>query len=126
MTEVQRCPRCGEVVLYVLTVGGHRRALNPDPHPAGTVTIQTLPDGAVRGRMLTGPELPAQTTAYRLHDRTCPRGAESARVRAASAARCLTCRTPLDAVLARLGGWTSRFHPCCAPATRTTEQEIPA
>lgn len=127
MADVQRCPRdCGEVVVWVLTHGGHRRAVNPDPHPAGTVTIEALPNGRIRGRMLPGDELPAQCTAYVLHERTCPKSPGSARLRAVAAARCLTCRTPLDAVLARRPGWTSRFHPCCAPATRTTEQEIPA
>lgn len=127
MAEVQRCPRaCGEVVLWVLTHGGHRRALNPDPHPTGTVTIETLPNGTIRGRMLPGDELPAQCTAYVLHDRTCPKSPENARLRAVATARCLTCRSALDAVLAGLGGWYGRWHPCCAPAVRTARQEIPA
>ena len=121
MTEVQRCPRaCGEVVLWVLTHGGHRRAVNPTPHPSGTVAVETLPDGTIRGRMLPGDELPAQGPAYQLHDRTCPVTARG------PVARCVGCRDALDGVLAALGGWYSRFHACCAPAPRATEQEIPA
>lgn len=115
---MQRCPRaCGQVVLWVLTHGGHRRACDPDPHPAGTVTIERLPDGTVRGRMLPGDELPALVPAYRLHDRTCP---VTTRPRAA---RCIGCRGPLDAVLAARGGWYGTYHACCAPARRATEQE---
>ena len=121
MTEVQRCPRaCGQVVLWVLTHGGHRRACDPDPHPAGTVTVETLADGTVRGRMLPGDELPAFVPAYRLHDRTCPVTARG------PVDRCVGCRDALNGVLAALGGWYGRYHPTCAPAVRPTEQETPA
>ena len=55
--------------------------LDPDPHPDGNVVLVTLDDGAIRGRVLTGDELPAQQTAYVRHDRTCARSPQAARLR---------------------------------------------
>ena len=110
MAEVQRCPRaCGEVVLWVITHGGHRRACDPTPHPAGTVTIETLPNGTIRGRMLPGDELPAQCTAYVLHDRTCPVTAR------APVIRCVACSNAMDPWLAANG---YRAHINCLPIRR--------
>lgn len=115
MSEVQRCSRCGEVVLYVLTHGGHRRGLNPDPHPDGVVVIERSGD-VIRGRVLTGDELPAQVTAYVPHDRTCARSPEAARLRAVTTPKCRACiGTPwerLDRVWAAAG---HAYHVLCAP-----------
>lgn len=132
MAEVRRCARdCGALVMWVITIGGHRRALNPDPDPDGVVAIDTQPDGAVRGRILTGADLPAQGTAYALHDRTCPRSPEAARRRAVTTPKCRACSTRLDAVWAAAG---HTHHVLCAPpgefredvARHRPDQEIPA
>lgn len=111
--EVQACGRgCGAEVLWVLTRGDLRVAVDPTPHPAGTVVLDD--DGIAQ--VLTGDELPALVPAHRRHDRTCPRSPEAARLRAATTPKCRACiGTPherLDRVWAAAG---HAYHVLCAP-----------
>ena len=119
MAEVRDCGRgCGAEVLWVLTRGDLRVAVDPRPHPDGTIVL----DDASVARVLPGHELPAQEAAYRRHDRTCPRSPEYARLRAVTTPKCRACiGTPherLDAVWAAAG---HAYHVCCAPPTEFRE-----
>lgn len=111
MTDPTVCTGCSAPIRWVLTVGGKRMPLDPDPHPDGNV-IRVEHDGLIRARVLTGDELPAQEPAWRAHWVTCPASADFKRRKGATTPRCVECRQPLDPVLARLG---DRWHPCCAP-----------
>lgn len=112
LTPDATCPRCGAGVRWVMTVGGRRIPLDPAPHDAGTYAPRETRDGR-RYESLTGGQLPAQETAYRRHDRTCPKSREAARVAAITTARCRGCGHPLDPVLAAGG---DVYHPTCAPS----------
>ena len=94
-------PGCEARVRHVLTEGGLRIALDPTPDPHGTV-VRVVTDGKVRARILTGTELPAQTTAWRQHS-------HRRRVH-----RCDACGFPLDDWLVEHG---HRFHVNCQPPT---------
>jgi hypothetical protein len=115
VTDLRRCTRCDALIMWVVTHGGHRRAINPNPHPDGVILLETV-GGELRGRVLTGDELPAQQAAHVPHDRTCPRSPEAARRRAAAVPKCRACAgTPderLDAVWAAAG---HHYHVNCAP-----------
>lgn len=95
ITETCRC--CRTPVRYRLTIGGKRIAVDPAPHPDGTVVLE--PD--LRARILTGDQLPAQTVAYREH-----RCGQVARPRL-----CRACHKPIDPAAGAL-------HPGCEPAPR--------
>ncbi len=112
LTPDATCPRCGEPVRWVMTVGGRRIPLNPDPHEAGTYAPRDTRDGR-RYESLTGGQLPAQETAYRRHDLTCSKSREAARVRSITTPRCRGCGHALDEVLAAGG---DLYHPTCAPS----------
>ena len=112
LTPDATCPRCGDGVRWVMTVGGRRIALNPQAHPDGTYAPRQTRDGR-RYESLTGGQLPAQEPAYRRHDRTCPGSREAARVAAITTPKCLGCSHPLDPVLAAAG---DIYHPTCAPS----------
>lgn len=103
-----RCTSCGSLMLWVLTIEGRRWPLDPQPHPDGTVVVTHLPDGTVRGRVLSGAELPAQQEAHRLHDRVCP-----ARPRPAEGPRCGACREVMDGWLVDRG--YTRHIGCMTP-----------
>src|SRR3954470_6080394 len=71
------CPKCRRPVRHVLTGSGRRLALDTVPSPDGTVIIERLDDGTVRGRILHGasPEAPGDTVEAFPHPRaTCGRG----------------------------------------------------
>ncbi len=110
----ETCPACRRPTRTVLTRAGLRLALDPTPSEHGTVTVETLPGGDIRGRVIAGhdTDAPGDTvTAYRRH--SC--SAADAR------AVCRACELPMgregnagDAELVRREGWTS--HPHCCPA----------
>lgn len=114
LSTYTRCKSCGGLMLWTVTLGGKRLPLDPRPDPVGTVVVTHLPDGTVRGRVLTGEELPAMVEAHRPHDRTCP---ATARTLEEAGPKCQACRTRLDEVLAAQGYVR---HPGCmsAPAQR--------
>lgn len=122
LSTYTRCTSCGALMLWCVTLGGDRWALDPRPHPSGTVVVQHLPDGSVRGRVLTGKELPAQQEAYRRHDRSCP-GVE----RPVEGPKCGACRGLLDDWLVEQG--YTRHIGCLgapAPARPLTVPVVPA
>ncbi|MDP9828067.1 hypothetical protein [Kineosporia succinea] len=94
----------------MITLGGRRRELEVDPHPDGTHVLTEVPaiggGMAVRARVLSGVDLPAQEPAYRSH--TCPAPPPP------KAPRCGICQGPMPIDVATLEGWT--MHPCCDPA----------
>lgn len=109
LTPDASCPLCGEPVRWVMSVLGHRIALDPQPHEAG---IYVPRDGGRRFEGLTGERLPAQETAYRSHKKSCPGSREAARLRALAKPKCRGCPYPLDPVLAARG---DIYHPTCGP-----------
>lgn len=115
---------CGKLMLWIITVGGNRMPLDPDPHPDGNVIITRLDDGSIRGRVLSGNELPAEgRIVYRPHHRTCPASAEFRRRKAATAPRCAACGLVMDLWLVDRG-W--RWHVNCTPEPPTTRPRIQA
>lgn len=118
MVDVERaseapatCASCLAPIRWIVTVGDKRMPLDVDPHEDGTVVIVRTREGHVRGRVLTGDQLPAQDTAYRSHFVTCPHAAEHRRRKAIATPKCHGCQGPMDPVLAR----TDLYHPTCAP-----------
>lgn len=110
--DLPTCSGCGAPVRWVLTVGGRRMPLDPDPHPDGNVVRVTIDGGLVRAKVLTGAEMPAQDVAWRAHWTTCPASEGFRRRKTATTPRCVACRRPLDA------GWAAaghRYHVLCAP-----------
>lgn len=107
MTGLPVCRYCPARIRWVLTIGGKRMPLNPDPDPAGTVVLD--PDG--RARVLTGRELPAQGDAFVAHWTACPGSSEARRPRPPARSRCRACDKPIDAAAGAL-------HPGCEPAPR--------
>jgi hypothetical protein len=105
-------PNCGNTCWLVLTTGGHRILLNPEPHPDGTITIRRLDDGTIRGHILTGDQLPAQDEAWVRHDTTCIDSPHSKRRAYARAPKCRACQLPMDAWLPA-NGWA--YHVNCEP-----------
>lgn len=112
LTPDAECSGCSAPMRWVLTVGGRRMPLNPEPHPAGNVVLRDTKHG-LRAEVLTGSQLPAQETAYRAHFVTCPRSSDYRRRKAITTARCRGCGHPLDPVLAASG---DVYHPTCAPS----------
>jgi hypothetical protein len=116
MTEETTCTACGREVRTVLTVNDHRRKVDPTPDPAGTVVrvVSHTPDGTrtVRARILPGTELPAQETAWTLHDLTCPESFHAKRRAYAAQPKCRGCATPMDPWLTENG---YPMHICCLP-----------
>lgn len=106
---------CTADVRWVLTEGGRRMPIDPDPHPDGTVVRRVDGQGRIRAHVLTGVELPAQEPAWRPHWTTCPASAEFRRRQWAAAPKCIACKLPLDRELTARTGWP--WHPCCAPPT---------
>jgi hypothetical protein len=107
------CGDCGRPVRWVITEGGRRIEIDPQPDPGGNVVPVTV-DGHTRARILTGDQLPAEGPAYRRHAATCRESPEARKRRARTAPRCTVCLLPMDADLARLEQWTT--HPSCDPA----------
>lgn len=109
--------------MWCVTLAGRRLALDPRPHPDGTVVVTNLPDGTVRGSVLTGEQLPAQVPAHRVHERACP-----ARPQPATGPRCGACREPMDEWLVEQG--YTRHIGCLNPPpparTEHTAPEAPA
>jgi hypothetical protein len=106
---------CGRLIMWVLTEGGKRMPVDPEPADDGNVVLARQDDGTVRARVLTGsdPIVEGRLT-YRPHHRTCPDSAEFRRKKAATALRCLTCHDPMsDWLIDR--GW--KHHVCCKPLT---------
>lgn len=98
------CRVCGEPVRWYVTAGGTVVDLNPTPDANGNHIIVAI-DGRVRVQVLTGAEMPAQTTAFRRH--VCP--PKPAR----PGLRCVVCFLPMDLELARAERWNE--HPSCDP-----------
>lgn len=109
---------CGRPVRWVLTVGGKRMPLDPDPHPDGNV-IRVEVDGHVRARVLNGDELPAQQQAWMPHHATCPASADFRRRREAAKPRCRVCRGELHQLLVDAGLTT---HELCGPPPDLRDQ----
>lgn len=119
MTDA-RCPRCDAEVRWTVTLAGARLAIDPASHPDGVV-IPVRVDGALRSRVLTGSELPAQVPAYRPHERTCPAGRDRARRAAARRPRCPWCEQDMDPWLIEHG---ARGHVCCMNETAWRASEL--
>jgi len=98
----ETCPRCGARVWWRLSVEGTRLRLDADPSAAGTVIILDLA-GAVRAKCLTGPELPAQQEAFRMHACARPAGPPDP--------NCVVCGRAMPGDIARELGWID--HPGC-------------
>jgi hypothetical protein len=115
MPGEDRCPLCQGPVRRVVTELGRRIALDPDPHPEGTIVPLTVA-GRTRARVLTGERLPAQETAWRDHDLTCPEGRAAKQRAARLRPRCTVCGNPLDELLIAMEPSTT--HPCCVAPER--------
>lgn len=75
--RVIRCRACGAWIVHVVTAAGRRLALNPHPHPDGTV-VRTATIDAARAvpvvRILTREERDGyRNDRYRPHHLTCRR-----------------------------------------------------
>ena len=112
LTTYSTCTACTARLLWCMTVNGRRMPLNERPAADGNVLVTMLPDGTIRGRVLTGDDLPATEPAYVPHHRTCPAAADYRRRRDAGQPKCqrLDCRQPLDSWLVQQG-YTR--HICC-------------
>jgi DNA-directed RNA polymerase subunit RPC12/RpoP len=120
------CKSCSARLLWVLTQGGRRMPLDEHPVSDGSGNVLIERDdrtGEIRGRVLTGAELPHDGPAYVPHHRTCPEG-EQWKTRRAAGPRCSRCGERLDEQLAALG--YTRHVGCMdaprppAPATAAT------
>lgn len=101
----EKCPLCGAPVWWRVSVLGTRLRLDVDPDPSGSVIVIETPDGKVRAKVLTGPEMPAQQEAFRQH--RCPPTSEPSKP-------CRCCRRPMRPVwLFQLLRWD--HHPGCDP-----------
>ena len=88
---------CRRLILWVLTEGGKRMPVDHEPRDDGNVIVTRLPDGTVRGRVLTGDDLPAEgRIVYVPHHRTCPDAAEFRRRKPVAGIPCGLCREPMD------------------------------
>jgi hypothetical protein len=113
------CSGCGAAVRRVITLGAIIRDLEPEPRPTGNHIIVTNDQGEVRAKVLTGPEMPAQQAAYRIH--ACP--PKPAPMPPGPA--CAACGLPMHAELAASQQW--RTHPSCVDpddAKREALQQI--
>lgn len=106
------CRACGQPIRWVITEGGRRIALDPDPVDGGNI-VPIYVEDRLRARVLTGTELPHEGPAWRRHSAACPESAEARARRARLAPRCTVCLNPMDTDLARLEQWTT--HPACDP-----------
>lgn len=97
--KVSECSSCGAPVLWVVTEGGKRMPLDPDPSEAGNVVPLRTRDG-LRARVLSGssPEPPAGTPRHVSHFVTCPAAAQYRRRRSVSR-RCAECQNPMSELL---------------------------
>jgi|SRR5688572_21282524 len=112
------CPACRRPVRVTLTRGGLRLLLDPEPSDEGTVVIERLGDGAIRGRVLTGdsPEAPGDTVvAYTQHRHTCAHSKDAKRRKAAATPRCIDCGERLHPLLVAIA---RPWHWLCGPAPR--------
>jgi hypothetical protein len=96
------CTNCGAPVRTILLESGRVRLLDPAVRPDGTCVVVTQPGGLVRGRILTGWQLPAQQAAYRVHD--CPPAVRPG-------PPCAICGRPMPRGIAVTLRWTA--HPGC-------------
>lgn len=111
MSDDSTCTGCGAAIRWVITDGGRRMPLDPDPVPDGNV-VPAVIDGQRRARVLTGEQMPADGPAWQAHFRTCPAAPQFRRRPAGP--RCAVCHNPMNPDLADLEQWTT--HPCCDPA----------
>lgn len=117
-----RCRMCSRLLLWCITRSGRRLALDAYPAEDGVVVIERLGDGTLRGRAVTGDEMPTGQVAYVPHRSTCP-AAEDARQRAAAGVpRCQVCRGRLDDWL--VGSGYVR-HVGCLAAPRPDAGPVP-
>lgn len=121
LSTYTRCTSCRSLMVWTVTLAGKRIPLDVKPHPAGTVVVTHLDDGTVRGRVLTGEELPAQVEAHRPHDRTCP---ATARTPEESGPKCSACRCVLDEWL--VGRGYTRHINCLSAAAQRPAARQPA
>lgn len=122
MAQTSTCPRCASPVRWAVTVAGARIAIDPTSHPDGVVVPVTI-DGKLRAQVLTGDQLPAQTAAYRPHERTCPKGRDRARRDAATRPRCPWCEQDMDPWLT---GRRARGHVLCMTETAWQASDLSA
>jgi hypothetical protein len=102
------CTDCGYPVRYVITELGRRLAIDPFPHPAGTVWPVTTARGQ-RARIIAGNHSRPDAPLYRQHPASCPARPAAGRARLRM---CTVCGHPLDPVLAaREPAQTT--HPTC-------------
>ena len=105
---------CGATIRWVVTEGGRRMPINPDPHPDGTIVAIDRPDGTTVARVLSGAQLPAQQQAWQPHWQTCPASPQFRKRQARTLPKCKACGMAMDPTLARRENWTT--HPSCDPA----------
>lgn len=100
------CTICRAPIWWRLTIGGRRFPLDQAPVDGGNVTVITTPQGKVRARVLTGPDMPAPegVDTYRIHE--CPKTQRPG-------PRCRGCQQPMPRDLAAAESWT--HHPACEP-----------
>lgn len=111
--ELTTCTLCPAATWWALTTNDHRLAFDKDPHPDGTYVPVVTPAGEKRMLPLAGDQLPAQRSAWRRHDTTCPASDEGRRRAARGRAQCGDCRLPMDPWLVEHG---HRWHITCGPA----------
>lgn len=107
------CPRCTFPVRWVNTEGGQRIALDPFPHPFGSVRPPDPDDPAPRPGMpgglahvnAGGEPRPDDVALYRQHVTSCPSG------RRPGGPRCTACHQPMNAIVAAAEPHVT--HPSC-------------
>lgn len=98
------CTLCHAPIVWRLSVGNRRFPLDATPTETGNVIVVERPDGAIRARILTGPEMPAQQEAFRVHQ--CPRPTPAG-------PPCGICKFMMPRDVALAEDWT--IHPDCDP-----------
>ena len=104
---------CRALIFWVTTEGGKQMPLDQEPHPDGNVLLVPQADGTLRGRVLTGRDLPARGPAYRPHHRSCPDADRFRRKRPSEGPKCRAgCGWRLDPWLSDHG---HAYHVLCSP-----------
>lgn len=109
MAETTPCPQCNRPTVLTMTLAGTRLRIDAAPSGQGVV-IPVQVNGSWRSRILTGSELPAQVPAFTIHDRTCPRGRQRARLDALAKPRCPWCEGVMARALVEVN---ARGHVWC-------------
>lgn len=112
--EVCRGPNCGAPMRRMLTEGGRRMPVDPEPVDDATVVVRRDPEDRVRAHVIGGGDLrDADETTWRAHWATCP---DAPSFRKSKGRRkgplCMGCQHPMDSTLAAAG---DLYHPTCTP-----------